>query len=241
MTDYNPIHFVEDLFSTASSKVADAATVVVNAAGQLEKKWTDAVASLKAAGNEFTNNYNTLIAMQSRIDPNTKVGASYKDLMSRGATLKATISNMLTGINSVYQKARSAVGMNGMGELGDFGISLGVGLTVAAITGATLLLVKWNNDAKALITQQKIIDASNEQLKVEVDAAKAAGASPAQIQAIVTKRVDATNAAVASAGKGLADNIQDTLQSAGKFLILGAIIYYGAPLVMGMINKGKSK
>lgn len=238
MSDTPISDFVKNIWGDVTGAVSSGVNTAVTAVEGLSKEWTDKVAQLKKAGSDFTNTYNNMLSLQSTVAKSPQLQSEYNDLMSRGSTLKNTISTLLNGIQSIYNSITGSSSTAGLSSLGILP-AIPIWLSVAAIAGAITLLTKWITDANVIADKARIMEAANATLNTQVAAAKAAGASPAEVNTLVQKITDQTNLAMNNAGRSTLDQAKDLLTTATKFVAVGVIAYYGVPYLFKLLSGGK--
>lgn len=192
----------------------------VNAVESIPDEWNAKIAQLKSAVSDFEKTYAALQSQKSIAQKDPVLYADYTAIMERGNYVKTVITDTLSKLGSALNYVKNTVGMSGMGDLGALPL-----IPIAVIAGALALISKWLTDAYAMNKKLNLLDKT-------YNDAKAAGASPQQLQAI------AHDAALQNTG-GLFNGAGGVLDKAIVILIIGGALYLLAPTIKKALSRGR--
>lgn len=199
----------ENFFGNIFDTLKTAATSVVTSIEDIPQEWHKQVNELKAKATNFMSAFSNLsgLAHIAARDPVTK--SQYDALMARGMAIKVKIENVTRAIDGMYGAASSM--FNGVSGLGVLPL-----VPIAIVAGAVATVSVWLIDARSM--------------SEKLQAARAAGASPAQITSIATGGGASKFMDTVTGGSNL-------FRNAGIFLVIGAGIYLLLPVIKNALKE----
>lgn len=118
-------------------------------------QWWDLTGKFRAAADELERAYQQVTATAQYAAARPELKSRYDALMSRVASLRATIQSTLAQINRATEFFRSLVGLQGLGVVPV--------IAVAVIAAALAAVIKWTTDAALylkMVSEQKRLEAA---------------------------------------------------------------------------------
>ncbi|MGH8499710.1 MAG: hypothetical protein ACRERV_13025 [Methylococcales bacterium] len=204
----------------------DAAT---SAATGVTDAWMAKARELKSLAPRFMAAYDALPALQARVAKSPALKAEADALASKGQTIRSTIAGIVKMYDTVINAGR---GLLSGESLEGLGIAPLVYASIATLSASIAAMTYVITGYEKLKLTADMMDKEQAALKYQVDLAAKAGATPTEQKALAQKLAGEANQRIEDArNKGIFGGASDAMGMLLKVMLVGAVLYYGAPYI----------